>query len=260
MNDKSMKIQRNSGYMFNNSNKRLEKYEFISCRFNFANDSMQYKCRLGGVETTVEDNNLRVYASESDYKQNNPIAHFNLDFNEAMSRTYGFHPQWDCFGKPKVWEYKNGDAVLVDISDVTFTAIGDHKFEKDGSRQIYESHSLVFDYHDLVIKEADGSIKVRKSPASRLIFNDEQKALMEELQVVLQKLTAVNVELLFDDGDSKLYAVPMDNIRILDAWDNGNGPYTQIQDMVMGIDCVKISTFNSDDNGLLAVFKEEENG
>ncbi|RHH14404.1 hypothetical protein DW228_06280 [Bacteroides fragilis] len=260
MNDKSMKIQRSSGYMFNNTNKQLEKYEFISCRFNFAKDSVQYKCRLGGVETTVEDTNLRVYASESDYKKNISLEHYNLNFNEAMKRTYGFSPQWDGEERPKAWEYKDGDAVLIDIFDITFTIIGKYKFEKDSNRQIYVSHSQVFDFHDLVIKEADGSIKIQKSPASRMVFNDEQKALVEEFISVLQKLNAAEVKVLLDEGCPKLYVMPMTNIQTLDPWDNGNGPYTQIQDMIMGIDYTDIFTFNSEDYGLLATFKEEGNG
>lgn len=255
MKDKLIKIQRNDGYVFNSNNGQLEKYEFISCKFNFKG-SVQYKCKLGGVETTIEDEDLKVYENESVYKENVPLPPSNFDFDDVMNRSYKFHPKWNSDGMPYAWEYKNGDAVLVDISGITFTAIGDGSIKKDGNNQIYESHSQVFDFHDLVIKAEDGSIKVRKSPASKLAFNDEQKALMEELHIVFQKLAAANVEILYNDDDAKLYAVPMDNIQILDAWDNGNGPYTQIQDMVEPINSPKILTFNSDDSGLLAIFKE----
>ena len=73
MKNQTVKIQKNGGYMFNTVSKQLEKYEFISCKFNFLKNEVQYKCRLGGVEKIIEDNNLKVYASESDYKKGSPL-------------------------------------------------------------------------------------------------------------------------------------------------------------------------------------------
>lgn len=255
MKNQTVKIQKNGGYVFNTVSKQLEKYEFISCKFNFLKNEVQYKCRLGGVEKIIEDNNLKVYASESDYKKDSPLGGSDWFFKDAMNRAYGFAPQWND-DKPYAWEYKNGDAVWVDISDITFSTDDTWGVGKDESRQVYESHSRVFHYHDLVVKEGDGSITVRKSPASRLSINDEQKALIEELQSVLQKITSADVKLMYNESNIKLYAVPMGGIKDIKTWDDGEEGNIQIQDMIMEIKCEGIQTYVPDGDGLLAIFKE----
>lgn len=255
MKNQTVKIQKNDGYVFNTVSKQLEKYEFISCKFNFIKNEIQYKCRLGGVEKIIEDNNLKVYASESDYKKDTPLGFCERFFNDAMHCAYGFTPQWND-GKPYAWEYKNGDATQVDISDITFSTNNNWEFEKDDSRQIYESHSRVFCFHDLIVKEGDGSIKVRKSPASRLLPNDEQKALIEELQSVLQKLTSADMKLMYNTDNVKLYAVPMGGIQDLKTWDDGEEANIQIQDMITEIKSEGVLSYIPDDGGPLAIFKE----
>jgi hypothetical protein len=255
MKNKLIKIQRNGGYVFNSNNGQLEMYEFISCKFNFKG-SVQYKCKLGGVETTIEDEDLKVYENESVYKENIPLPPSNFNFDDAMNRSYKFHPKWNSDEIPYAWEYKNGNAVQVDISGITFTDIGEWAFEKDENYQIYKSHSQVFDFHDLVIKEEDGSIKVRKSPASKLKFNNEQMVLIEELQLILQKLDAANVKILFDEDRAKLHAMSMVNIQNVENWEDFDDSYTQIKDMVTEIECNYIATYNSGDYGLHVTFKE----
>lgn len=255
MRNQEIKIQRNNGYMLNSTNKQLERFEFISCKFNFTANSVKYKCRLGGMETMIENNNLQVYANESNYKANNPLPPFALTFDDAMRRAYGFESQWHD-EKPYAWEYKNGDALMVEISAITFSFCDSCTIEKDDNYQIYESHLRVFDFHDLVIKEDDGTIKVQKAPANKLIPNDEQKALIEELQVVLQKLNNADMKIVFDHRDAELYALPMGNIQAISNWDDGEHSYIQIQDMIPNIKNANISTFNSEDSGLLVTFKE----
>lgn len=255
MRDQLMKLQRQDAYVFNNKNGQLEKFEFISCRFNFAKNSVQYTCKLGGVETMVEDNDLQAYESESDYREDRLLFSSELKFDEAMDHAYGFAPQWSN-GKPYAWEYRNGNAVQVDISDITFSATDEWKIGKDSSRQIYESHSQVFSFHDLVVRESDGSIKVRKSPASKLLLNDGQKALIEELQSVLQKLTSADMKILYNENNVKLYVVPIGNIQTLKTWDDNEEANVQIQDMITEIKSEGVLTYTPDDGGLLAIFKE----
>lgn len=255
MRNQTVKIQKNDGYVFNTVSKQLEKYEFISCKFNFIKNEVQYKCRLGGVEKIIEDNNLKVYASESDYKRNSPLGCCEWLFNDVMNRAYGFIPQWND-GKPYAWEYKSGDAMQVDISDITFSVNDNWEFGKDDNRQIYESHSRVFYFHDLIVKEGDGSVKVRKSPVSRLLLNDEQKALIEELQSVLQKLTSADMKLMYNTDNVKLYALPISNIQDLKTWDDDEEANIQIQDMITEIKSEGILSYTPDDGGLLAIFKE----
>lgn len=255
MKNQTVKIQKNGGYMFNTVSKQLEKYEFISCKFNFLKNEVQYKCRLGGVEKIIEDNNLKVYASESDYKKGSPLGLSEWFFNDVMNRAYGFTPQWND-DKPYAWEYKNGDAVRLDISDITFSTDDTWDIWKDDSRQVYESHSRVFHYHDLAVKEGDGSITVRKSPASKLLLNDEQKVLIEELQSVLQKLTSADMKILYNENNVKLYAIPMGNIQDLKTWDDNEEANVQIQDMITEIKSEGVLTYVPDDGGLLAIFKE----
>lgn len=255
MKNQTIEIQKNDGYVFNTVSKQLEKYEFISCKFNFIKNEVQYKCRLGGVEKIIEDNNLTVYANESDYKRNSPLGSYKLLFNDVVKSAYGFIPQW-YNDKPYAWEYKNGDAIQVDVSDITFSVNDNWKFSKDDNRQIYESRSRVFCFHDLIVKEGDGSIKVRKSPANSLLLNDEQKALIEEFQSVLQKLTSSDMKLMYNENNGKLYAVPMGNIQDIKTWNDGEEANIQIQDMITEIKSEDILSYFPDEGSPFAVFKE----
>lgn len=255
MKNQIVKLQRNKGYVFNKVNKQLEKYEFISCSFNFATNIMHYKCRLGGVETMVNDTELKVYASESDFKEGTPLYPSDLKFDDVMRQAYGFTPEWNG-DVPLAWEYKNGEAVLADISDITFLSSGTWLIEKDNTRQIYKSHLQVFNFHDLMIKEDDGSVTIRKSPASKLELNDEQKALIGEFQSVLQRLRTADVQIIFDENEVKLQAMPTRNIESFRYWGDYDSTYTQVDGMLMEIKGVDIVSYNSDNYGLYVTFKE----
>lgn len=256
MEDQEMMLQLGSGYMFNSDKDRLEKYEFISCRFNFATDTVIYNCMLGGKESTISDNKLTIYSSEDNFKKGVKVGPTHIKFNSAMRRSYGFLPQWEN-GVPYAWSFEDGDAVKVNISNITFTAIKNNRIEKDDYHEIYETRERVFDFHDFTVKEADGTIRVVKSTASKLMLNDEQSFLIGKLQSVLKELAATNTKLVFDQAEGRLCAIPMHDVLELTPYlDKDLKDFTDITDIITRIESDVIMGFYSDSEGVSAKLKE----
>jgi hypothetical protein len=56
----------------------------------------------------------------------------------------------------------------------------------------------VYDFHDYKVQDANGDVRVVKSPASLLALTDEQQAAVFDFEAILKKMRELNIRMYYD--------------------------------------------------------------
>lgn len=126
-------------------------------------------------------------------------------------------------GRVYVWTYINGSAqkwyLDEHISELTF----DHtdKYNRQdkadvGIPETYRSAEDVYCYNDYTVVNSDGTKEFHEGVYKRLILSEEQNALVDKLQKVINECKDAHIKLAFDTCDYQLYAFNMANIDRLE--------------------------------------------
>lgn len=248
-----MNIINKNGYYFNKETQRLENFELVKIFVNFHDETVVYHCSLGGKESIIEDANIQIYASENAFKRNTPNEYLTGgDFKSLFHRVYGFYPMCSDDGEYRAYTIINGQAELVAIKSMTFEIIYYSPYSchvyTDSTAKYYADGAEVFEWNDYILLDSDGTTHRRECTASKLAMNDEQAALVAELDIILEKLNKANIKLLIDYDSYKVYALSMTNIDRLETYDDFNDDYATIQlKMMSELNGSRVSVFNSGD-------------
>lgn len=193
----TIKIAPKQGYVFNETSGKLESFEFIRCVFALSEDiPMITYCKLGGADTELQGD-FAVYDCENSFKAN-----LIIKWVEApIWRINQILPNYKSNGK--CWTFNNGRAELVDITS-EMIEFADNEYSIVSGQIYYKWESDVYKYHDIVVKNADGSERIIESPATKMKFSDAQKSAISELKKAIEKATELGITLTYDVDEGKL--------------------------------------------------------
>ena len=206
---------------------------------------------LGGKEAVLRDANIKIYASETAFKCNTPTEYLSgLNFKNLFHRVYRFYPICSDDGDYRAYTIINGQAELVAIEDMTFEIVYYSPYSchvyTNSTVKYYANSAEVFEWNDYILQDSDGTTHRRECTASKLAMNDEQAALVSELNLILEKLNNANVKLLVDYDSYKLYALSMTNVNRLEVYDDFDDDDATVRlKMMSELDSSRVSVFNS---------------
>ena len=200
-------VKANEGYLFNETSKKLEKYELIKIEFTLDDDTpTRYFCKLGGVATMIEDNRLPLFHNEDEFKRGNSIPSKDAIDNYQLRRILSVH------GADLTWAFEDGMAIEVDAKTIGLTYQDGKTFISSG-RKYYASKDEVFKYNDYIVKEADGTERVVVSPATKMALNDVQKSLVEKFKSLVGEMRKVDMDFIYDASYGKVEIINLTNIK-----------------------------------------------
>lgn len=217
-----VKIVNNEGWVFNESTRRLEKWVAEKCYFTLGSSLIEYHGTIGGKLCKIKANNLtdelRVFDSPKDFKEGKVARciYENVFDSYIFKRSVPVVLKKDDDGYETFHAYifNDGQAVFADVTGMSCEY--DYKERKFKSDKVcYSSESSVYEYNDFQILNEDGSVTTKKSLKTILAFNDEQKALIDELGTLLDKLNNSGVLVVYDREYEKL-CVFKDIVRLTD--------------------------------------------
>lgn len=215
-----IKIVNNEGWVFNESTQRLEKWVAEKCYFTLGSSIIEYHGTVGGKPYQINADNLtdelRVFDSPEDFKEGKVARciYENVFDSYIFKRSVPVVIKKDNEGNETFHAYifKDGQAVFADVTGMSCEY--DYKERKFKSDKVcYSSESSVYEYNDFQILNEDGTTTIKKSLKTILAFNDEQKALIDELGALLDKLNNSGVLVVYDREYEKLCAFK-DIVRI----------------------------------------------
>lgn len=194
------------GYVFDNESKKLASYKLLKAHFTMSETMIKYECILGGVEKTIESDDLKVYKDEDAYTSDAP-KQANARMAYRIRRLLNYNNDNSC------WTYSDGESVKVDASSVAlvYDATTGKLHTVDG-KMYCAKREQVWKYHDLEVVREDGTIETIECIAKKIALTDEQKNVIEELRAVWKKAHEAGLELYTEYCNGRLMALNTQNI------------------------------------------------
>lgn len=194
----SVFIKNRDGFVFDEATQTLMPYEFKSAIVNFSRGVVIHKCLVGGLEREYSGE-FNVYLNEDFFKKHEACKGTGWTFEEVVNRIYGCYPQ----NEVELYGFVNGEATLVDISVFDYILNDGQDWKSADGKQFYPNASRVYDFNDYKVQDANGDVRVVKSPASQLALTDEQKATVLNFEAILKKMRELNIRMYYDmDGET----------------------------------------------------------
>lgn len=208
----TINLATSNGYIFRNE--KLMAYEFISAIVDFSSGHVQYKCMLGGMETSfVTDECPIVYKNEDAYREGN--GHEGSEHNWAQTLCQCFNvsthgSKCNDTGVFMMWTIENNVAVEAQAP------MSNYIFKR--SKYSYVSPSYVGGgvyygtrreaelYCDLTTVDENGIEHVSKSAYHKLKLNDMQARALENVKKSFKEAEALGVEFIYDTETCDVYA------------------------------------------------------
>lgn len=203
----SLLIYKESGYLFNDTTKRLEWFEIDKILISFTYGVVRYIGTWGGGRTDKMLEGERFYSSEECFKKGDSILKRKISLSDAFRSLYGFSPIDDY-----VWEYKNGRAVRGKLE--SFDVVINHKGELRCSKTYYASEEDVYRFNDLIVVDKNGDIRMAKSPKSKLMLTNDQLSVVERMRGIIDDMVKLKMIMYIDQGYNLCF-LPGDKIEDL---------------------------------------------
>jgi hypothetical protein len=194
----SVFIKNRDGFVFDEATQTLMPYEFKSAVVNFSTGIVIHKCLVGGLDREYSGE-FDVYLNEEFFKKDEAYRGNQWTFEEVLIQVYGCYPHNDV----ELYGFVNGEAKLVDVSVFDYILNEGQDWKSADGKQFYPNASRVYDFNDYKVQDANGDVRVVKSPASLLALNDEQKAAVLNFEAILKKMRELNIRMYYDmDGET----------------------------------------------------------
>ncbi len=206
----TMNLANKNGYIFHNG--KLQWFEFVEALVDFNNGQVQYVCKLGGEECMLIMSECpEVYESEEHYKSKSPLTLETIEWTGALGRVFNASTRKNMneSGECKLWQVTNNEPIEVDAPKANFLyKNGKWRLEIQyvGKGKFFNSREQAQMYCDLIIVEEDGTERIEKSAASRMLLNDEQKEAIQAIKTAIEDAKKKGVTLLFDRDCDHIYA------------------------------------------------------
>lgn len=205
-----MNLANKNGYIFYNG--KLQWFEFVEALVDFNRGLAQYTCKLGGeLCTLIMSECPEVYESEEHYKSKTPLTLAAIEWTGALSRVFGTYAKMEIneSGECKLWQVENNVPIEVDAPKANFLyKNGTWRLEIQyvGKEKFFNSSEQAQMHCDLIIVEEDGTERIEKSAASRMLLSDEQKEAIRTIKTAIENAQRIGVKLLFDRECDDIYA------------------------------------------------------
>lgn len=189
----SVFIKNRDGFVFDEATQTLMPYEFKSAIVNFSRETVIHKCLVGGLEREYSGT-FNVYLNEEFFKKNDAYKGTGWTFKEVVDRIYGCYPR----NEVELYGFVNGEATLVDVSVFDYILDAGEEWKSADGKQFYPTASRVYDFNDYKVQDANGDVRVVKSPASRLALTDEQNTAVLNFEAIVAKMRELNIHMYYD--------------------------------------------------------------
>lgn len=186
-------IKNRDGFVFDEATQTLMSYEFKSAIVNFSTGTVIHKCLVGGLEREYSGT-FNVYLNEEFFKKNDAYKGTGWSFEEVVDRIYGCYPR----NEVELYGFVNGEATLVDVSVFDYVFDAGQEWKSADDRKFYPNANRVYDFHDYKVQDANGDVRVVKSPASLLALTDEQNAAVLNFEAIVTKMRELNIHMYYD--------------------------------------------------------------
>lgn len=203
----SLLIYEESGYLFNDTTKRLEWFEIDEILISFTYGVVRYIGVWGGGRTDKVLEGEQLYSSEECFKKGNSIPKREISIYDTFRSLYGFSPIANY-----VWEYKNGRAVREKLE--SFDIAINHKGEFRCSKTYYASEEDVYKFNDLTVVDKNGDIRLVKSPKSKLMLTNDQLSVVKRMRGIIDDMVKLKMIMYIDQGYNLCF-LPEDKIESL---------------------------------------------
>lgn len=206
----TMNLANKNGYIFHDG--KLQWFEFAEALVDFNSGQVQYVCKLGGEERMLIMSECpEVYESEEHYKSKSPLTLATIEWTGALGRVFNASTRKDMneSGECKLWQVKNNEPIEVDAPKANFLyKNGKWRLEIQyvGKGKYFNTSEQAQMYCDLIIVEEDGTERIEKSAAGRMLLNDEQKDAIQAIKTAIEDAKQKGVILLFDRECDDIYA------------------------------------------------------
>lgn len=189
----SVFIKNRDGFVFDEATQTLMPYEFKSAIVNFSRGIVIHKCLVGGLDREYSGE-FDVYLNEDYFKRNDVYKGSEWTFEEVMQIVYGCYTH----NEVELYGFVNGEAKLVDVSVFDYILNSGQDWKSADGKQFYPNASRVYDFNDYKVQDADGEVRVVKSPASLLALNDEQRTAVLNFETIVAKMRELNIRMYYD--------------------------------------------------------------
>lgn len=245
----SVFIKSRDGFVFDEATQTLMPYEFKSAIVNFSTETVIHKCRVGGLEREYSGV-FDVYLNEESFKKNETDRGNHWAFEEVIENIYGC-----CLrNEVELYGFVNGEAALVDVSVFDYILDAGRGWRSADGKKFYPNASRVYDFNDYKVQDANGDVRVVKSPASRLALTDEQKAAVLNFEAILKKMRELNIRMYYDMEGETMQFINNEH-RAHDLWDSNDPDKVYISGMGDKIAFYAVS-YNSCDWDLAVTLKK----
>lgn len=216
-----------SAYVYDNESKCLREITIKSAKYNLNTGTSELTWVEADTnkEIVSDLSDVKVYASEEFFKRCESLCVDDIireiDINELFDLMYIRNIQTSkCGGRKYGWVYADGEAQKwffdEHIGEVTFNYIDKNtrNVETDVKfPDFYFNAEEVYRFNDYTVVNADGTKTFHEGVCKRLQLTDEQKALTDKLQDVINKCKEAKIEIYFDTCNYELYAINVANIE-----------------------------------------------
>lgn len=208
----SVFIKNRDGFVFDEASQTLMSYEFKSAVVNFAKGIVIHKCLVGGCEREY-NHAFNVYLNEDCFKRGEVYRGSGWTFEEVVERVHRCYPHDEVM----LYGFVNGEASLVDVSVFDYILDAGQDWKSADGKKFYPSASRVYDFHDYKVQDADGDVRVVKSPATLLALTDEQRAAVLEFEAIAEKIASLNIRMYYDMEGGTMQFINNEH-RAYDIW------------------------------------------
>lgn len=186
-------IKNRDGFVFDETTQTLMPYEFKSAIVNFSSGIVIHKCLVGGCEREY-NHAFNVYLNEDCFKRNEVYKGSGWTFEEVVERVYRCFPHDEVM----LYGFVNGEASLVDVSVFDYILEDGQDWKSADGKKYFPSASRVYDFHDYKVQDANGDVRVVKSPASLLALTDEQRTAVLNFEAIVTRMRELNIRMYYD--------------------------------------------------------------
>lgn len=226
------------GFVLNQTTGKLEEFIPTKVIFDFQTESIIYKGLRGGVESSFDEEDFKLYKDVESFKRGVEISDKR---NETIHSITPFRITIKD-DKPFAWTFKKGEAVLeslmrtyiiynvgrVTCSDGSFTyrRLGSERIVKSDNT-FYWDRDAAIAMNDIVVVDRNGNEKVVPGIGKRMALNEEQSKALKAAEAALNAMKDLGICLGYHNESGKLFAFNKIPNAEYSSYDEADG-YVQI--------------------------------
>lgn len=214
----------NCKYVYLPEQQKLMSMELMETEFDLESGGTVQRFRLGGncefVELPLDS---QFYVSEESFRLGAPMPVYKtietLALVNIMDGLFIPHYVKEDETGPFVWIYENGEAAKWRLEEhAKKVLIGKcdgikNRVDCQLPEEYYMSPDEVYKYNDYTVQDKDGKTEVHEGVYKRLMLTDEQNALLDKLQAVINECSDAGIAIEYDLSPYHLVAFNKKNIK-----------------------------------------------